>query len=291
MTMVDAHQHYWRPDRGDYGWLAQAPASLRRSFLPDDLRAQRLAAGVYYSVLVQAAPSEHETRYLFELARTDPSVLGVVGWVDMAADDACSRIENLMRDGAGLLRGIRPMAQDIADPQWLARPVLDRAFDCLQAHCLTFDALVTTTQLPALHQRLRRQRSLRAVLDHAAKPPIVDGDHGQWFSWIDELAQLPELHCKLSGLLTLLDAGTSETVIEPYVERLFESFGAGRLLWGSDWPVLTTHADYGHWLRLALSLTTQFAPGRQAEVFSANAIRFYGLDVAPALSCAPETQP
>ncbi len=284
MTIVDAHQHYWQPERGDYAWLSQAPAMLQRPFLPADLRSQRQAAGVQFSVLVQAAPNEDETRYLFELARCDAAILGVIGWVDLAAEDACARIQSLVRDGDGLLRGLRPMAQDIADPDWLARPVLDRAFDCMLDHGLTFDALVATVQLPALCRRLHRHPQLRAVLDHAGKPPIAHGDSGQWTGWIDELAQRPQLHCKLSGLLTLLDPGMHEQAIEPYVADLFECFGAKRLMWGSDWPVLTTHADYGHWLQLAQTLTERHAPGRQVDVFSANAARFYALDIATALS-------
>jgi L-fuconolactonase len=290
MTIIDAHQHYWQPDRGDYDWLTHAPAALQRSFLPPHLLRQRQATGVHFSVLIQAAPSEDETRYLFDLARADPCVLGVVGWIDMAADDAAMRLEKLARDGDGLLRGIRPMAQDIADPHWLNDPLLDRAFDCLQAHGLTFDALVTIDQLPALHQRLQRYPRLRAVLDHAAKPPIVESENVRWIQWIDTLAQLPGLHCKLSGLLTQLDDGQPETVIEPWVERLFARFGAARLMWGSDWPVVTLRADYSHWLQLAMHLTARFAPGAQAQVFGANAIDFYGLDAAPAL-CASSENP
>jgi L-fucono-1,5-lactonase len=284
MIIVDAHQHYWLPSRGDYGWLAQAPAGLRRAFLPADLRAQREAAGVNFSVLVQAAPSEEETRYLFELAHLDPAVVGVVGWVDLETDDVGARIDALIRDGGGLLRGLRPMVQDIADPDWLARPSLDRAFDCIEDCGLTFDALVGMPQLPALSRRLRKNPQLNVVLDHAGKPAIADGRFDQWTGWIDELAQHPQLHCKLSGLLTLLDEPVHEDAIEPYVTDLFTHFGAERLLWGSDWPVLTTHTDYGHWLRVALTLTERHAPGSQADVFAANAVRFYALDIESPVS-------
>lgn len=284
MTIVDAHQHYWQPARGDYAWLAQAPATLQRPFLPADLCHQRQAAGVQFGVLVQAAPTENETRYLFELAQRDAAILGVIGWVDLAAEDVCTRIQSLVHDGNGVLHGLRPMAQDIADPDWLAWHALDRAFDCMLDHGLTFDALVTTVQLPALCRRLHRHPQLRAVLDHAGKPPMAHGDSGQWTRWIDELAQQPQLHCKLSGLLTLLAPGMHEQAIEPYVEGLFKRFGAQRLMWGSDWPVLTTHADYGHWLQLAQTLTERFAPSRQADVFGANAARFYALDIATALT-------
>ncbi|WP_233842699.1 amidohydrolase family protein [Dyella sp. 2HG41-7] len=279
MIIVDAHQHYWQPLRGDYGWLAQAPASLQRAFLPDDLRAQRDAAGVQFSVLVQAAPTEDETRYLFELAEEDAAVVGVVGWVDMEATDVGTRIDRLIRDGGGFLRGLRPMAQDLADPDWLANPSLDRAFDCIQDCGLTFDALVGMPQLPALLRRLHRHPHLNVVLDHAGKPAIADGRFDQWTSWIDELAQHSQLHCKLSGLLTLLGEPVHEDAIEPYVADLFSHFGPERLMWGSDWPVLTTHAHYAHWLQIALQLTERYAPGSIEDVFAANAVRFYALDI------------
>lgn len=279
MIIVDAHQHYWQPARGDYAWLAQAPSGLQRAFLPADFCAQRTAAGVQFSVLIQAAPTEAETRYLFELAAQDPGVAGVVGWVDMEARDVDARIDALIREGRGLLRGLRPMTQDLADPDWLARPALDRAFDCILACGLNFDALVDMRQMPALLRRLRRHPRLNIVLDHAGKPAISDGRFDQWTGWIDQLSQHPALHCKLSGLLTLLDEPVHEDAIEPYVADLFAHFGPERLLWGSDWPVLTTHADYAHWLQIALQLTERYAAGAQADVFAGNAVRFYALDI------------
>lgn len=279
MIVVDAHQHYWQPLRGDYGWLAQAPALLQRAFLPPDLRAQRDASGVQYSVLIQAAPTEEETRYLFELAQEDRAVAGVVGWVDMEATNVAARIDALIRDGRGLLRGLRPMAQDLADPDWLGKASLDRAFDCIQDRGLAFDALVDMRHFPALMRRLHRSPQLNIVLDHAGKPAIDDGRFDEWTSWIDELSQHPQLHCKLSGLLTLLAEPMHEDAIEPYVADLFSHFGAERLMWGSDWPVLTTHADYAHWLRVAMTLTERYAAGSQADVFAANAVQFYALGI------------
>jgi L-fuconolactonase len=206
-------------------------------------------------------------------------VAGVVGWVDMEAGDVGARIDALIRDGNGLLCGLRPMAQDLADPDWLARPSLDRAFDCVLDCGLAFDALVDMRQFPALLRRLRRHPQLNVVLDHAGKPAIGDGRFDQWTSWIDELAQHASLHCKLSGLLTLLGEPVHEDAIEPYVADLFSHFGPERLMWGSDWPVLTTHANYAHWLQVAMQLTERYAPGVQADVFAANAVRFYALDI------------
>jgi L-fuconolactonase len=277
--IIDAHQHYWLPSRGDYGWLADAPASLQRAFLPKDLQTERDTAGITFSVLIQAAPSEAETRYLFELAQQDERVIGVVGWVDMEAADVETRIDALIRDGNGLLCGVRPMAQDIPDPDWLAKPSLDRAFDCIQERGLSFDALAGMPQIPALCRRLQRHSQLRVVLDHAGKPAMSDGRFDQWKVHIEELAQHPTLHCKLSGLLTLLGDAQREEAIEPYAAELFAQFGAERLMWGSDWPVLTTRADFTHWLKMALALTERHAAGSQPEVFAGNAARFYALDI------------
>ena len=132
--IIDAHRHYWDPSRLEYGWLAHAPSALQRSFLPPDIGATKDAC-----ILVQAAPDERETLFLFDLARRTEGVLGVVGWVDMEADDATQRIEALAEQGQGLLCGIRPMVQDIPDAEWLTRPALDRAFDCLRDHGLVVE--------------------------------------------------------------------------------------------------------------------------------------------------------
>ncbi|GAB2557820.1 amidohydrolase family protein [Rhodanobacter koreensis] len=276
--ILDAHQHYWLLDRGDYGWLEQAPAILQRDFLPADIRGERISAGVSQCVLIQAAPSEAETRYLFGLARADEHVAGVVGWVDFEADDVAARIAALVRDGNGLLVGLRPMAQDMADPQWLARPSLDAAFDAMQQHDLAFDALVVPAQLRALDTRLAREPLLRVVLDHAGKPDIANGRFHEWARQIDRLAGDGRLHCKLSGLLTQLEAKLPDNAIDDYVGHLFARFGAERLLWGSDWPVVTLRGDYGHWLALAQTYTRALAPAFEEHVFGGNARRFYRLD-------------
>ena len=281
LNLIDAHQHYWRVDRGDYAWLREAPAMLQRDFLPADLQPQRTAAGVAGSVLVQAAASEAETRYLFELARADRSILGVVGWVDFEAPDVAARIRALAHDGDGLLLGLRPMAQDHPDPDWLARPALDPAFDCLQELDLAFDALVRPPQLPALQRRLRRERELRVVLDHAGKPDIAHGRYDDWALHTRQLAALPKLCCKFSGLLTELAPGMPASALDPYVEHLFACFGPGRLLWGSDWPVLTLRDSYAQWLELARGLAQRHAPHALERIFSRNALAFYRPRRAP----------
>ncbi|MGO4502543.1 MULTISPECIES: amidohydrolase family protein [unclassified Dyella] len=270
--IIDAHRHYWDPARLAYGWLAHAPAQLQRAFLPPDLKATTDAC-----ILVQAAPDEQETLFLFDIARQTDGVLGVIGWVDMEADDATQRIAALVQSGQGLLRGIRPMVQDIPDTEWLARPSLDRAFDCLRDHGLVFDALVDNRHLRALSQRLTRHPGLVTVVDHGAKPNIADGQFASWAGAIARVAQVPDVACKLSGLLTLTGPDADMAAIEPYVAHLFESFGAQRVMWGSDWPVLTTHATYEQWKACAQKLTRRFARHHEAAVFGGNAATVYSL--------------
>jgi L-fuconolactonase len=275
---IDAHQHYWSLQRGDYGWLTPAQKTFYRDYLPAELDAQRADCAVAATVLVQAAPTEAETRYLFELAGENASVAGVVGWTDFESLEVARQVGNLVRDGGGKLKSLRPMIQDIADPQWLARTSLDAAFDALIAHDLRFDALVLPQHLPVLEQRLQRHPQLRAVVDHAAKPDIKHGSFEPWASALERVARNTGAYCKLSGLLTEAAAGAKITQLERYVAHIFTCFGTSRIMWGSDWPVLTMRASYRQWMDMALELVRRHAPGHEDAVFARNAAQFYGLN-------------
>jgi L-fuconolactonase len=275
---IDAHQHYWSLQRGDYGWLTAAKGALCRDYTPEELRGQLEECAVTATVLVQAAPTEDETRYLFALARETASVAGVVGWVAFEARDVAQRIGALVQDGDGKLKALRPMIQDIADPRWLARDSLDVAFDALIANNLAFDALVLPPHLPLLEQRLLHHPRLRAVLDHAGKPDIAGGAFEPWASALERLARNTSIYCKLSGLLTEAASGAGAAQLDRYVEHLFACFGSQRIMWGSDWPVLTARASYRQWLQIALELVQRHAPGHEDAVFATTAAHFYALD-------------
>jgi L-fuconolactonase len=279
---IDAHQHYWSLHRGDYGWLTAAQGALYRDYTSEDLRPQLEDCAVTLTVLVQAAPTEDETRYLFTLARETASVAGVVGWVDFDARNVAQRIRALFQEGDGKLKSLRPMIQDIADPNWLARESLDAAFDALIANDLAFDALVLPRHLSLLEQRLVQHPRLRAVLDHAGKPDIAGGAFEPWASELERLARNTSIYCKLSGLLTEASIGAGAAQLDRYVEHLFACFGAQRIMWGSDWPVLTLRASYRQWLQIALELVQRHAPGQEHAVFATNAAHFYALDTARA---------
>ena len=275
---IDAHQHYWRPARGDYGWLVPELGVLYRDWLPHDLRPLLDAGEVAATVLVQAAASEAETDELLRIARDEPTVAGVVGWVDLEATDAPARIDALAAGAGGRLLGLRPMLQGLDDPDWVARPALDRAFDAMVAHGLVLDILARPRHLAAARQRLRRHPRLRAVLDHCGKPAIAAGEDPLWTGEVAALARETGAFCKLSGLLTEAAPGAGIEQLSPWVAHVFACFGPGRVLWGSDWPVLNLAGDYTGWLRMARDLVGRHARGAEAAVFGGNARTLYDLD-------------
>lgn len=282
--MIDAHIHYWRVDRGDYGWLTP-DLPIHRDFLPADAAPLFDAAGISGVVLVQAAATEAETRFLLSLA-DDPRVQGVVGWIDTVAPDAPDRLAALAQDPR--LRGIRPMWQDIADDEWMLRPEQDAAYRAVVELGLTFDALARVRHLPHLPRLIERHPDLPLVIDHAAKPEIAAGRHAEWRDAMAVLAAFPHVRCKLSGLVTEAAPGAPLDAIRPYADTLLELFGPQRLIFGSDWPVLTTRQDYATWWDWSHRLTAHLSPAERDAVFGRNAAAFYGLrPTAPAMEAQP----
>lgn len=278
-TAIDAHQHYWEPARGDYGWLTPQMTALYRAFGPADLAPLRATCGVSRTVVVQAAPTVDETRYLLDLARKDDSIAGVVGWVPLDDPHAATLIAELAREPK--LRGVRPMLQDLPDENWIATANTARAVDALIAHDLAFDALIFTRHANALATFLARHPALRVVIDHGAKPPIRGSESvdAAWANAIVQLAQFPQVHCKLSGLVTEAAPGWTDATLAPWVAHLLANFGAQRVMWGSDWPVLNLNGDYGRWHDGAHRLLASLSDDERAAVFGGNAMRFYRLNI------------
>jgi L-fuconolactonase len=271
--MIDAHQHFWRLDRGDYGWLTPALAPIFRDFGPGDLAPILARHGIGRTILVQAAPTAAETAYLLGIARTTPFVAGVVGWIDFEAPDAPDVVARLAGDPR--LVGLRPMVQDIADDDWLLRPSHAPVFEAIVAHGLVFDALVLPRHLPRLARVLERHPRLVVVVDHGAKPGIRAGEIDRWRADMATIAAHPRAHCKLSGLVTEASPGAGLDVLAPYIDTLLGLFGAARLLWGSDWPVVELAGGYDRWRAMALAALATLAPDARAEVLGGTAARVY----------------
>ena len=273
--VIDAHQHFWDPARKDYGWLTADLPTLFKPFQPDDLQPILTTHQIDATVLVQAAPTTAETDYLLALADHTPFVKGVVGWIDFENPNERTTLERLVKHP--LLKGIRPMVQDIADPNWLLKAEIDWAFDALQQFDLAFDALVLPRHLQPLLTRLERHPHLRVCIDHAAKPDIRGQNFEPWASDMAELAQKTQAFCKISGLVT--EAATPWTPVDlaPVLSHILAVFGPERLIFGSDWPVLTLNGSYGGWIELLRDWTKNWTPEQRALFYGGNAKRFYHL--------------
>ena len=270
---IDSHQHFWKLDRGDYGWLTPDLAPLYRDFLPADLKPLLDAAGIDGTVVVQAADTEAETEYLLGLADTHDWILGVVGWVDLEAPAAPSSIARLANHPK--LVGLRPMIQDIADDAWMLRDALRPAIHAMVAHRLTFDALVMPRHLGHLKTFLTRYPALTVVIDHCAKPEIRNGAFEPWATDITELSRFPNTFCKLSGLATEASEDWAPEELKPYIGHTLEAFGADRVMFGSDWPVVNLASSYDQWHEIARSLWTSTPAQDQHALYSKAALAAY----------------
>jgi L-fuconolactonase len=289
MTRIDAHQHFWQPARGDYTWLegtGEALAPLRRDFLPDELAPLLRTHGVAHTVLVQAAESVAETEFMLGLASRHDFIGGVVGWVDLSDPEAAGTIAQLAERPA--LKGLRPMLQDLPEDDWIERAPQPEALRALQRHGLCFDALVKPRHLAPLLRFVHAWPDLPVVIDHAAKPPLAadwhDASMQAWRHDMAALAAQPQVSCKLSGLLTEMakpDLQSEKRILDrlfPVVDVLLACFGPERLMWGSDWPVLTLAAGYDAWVSASDALLAPLAEHEQAQVLHETARRFYDLD-------------
>jgi L-fuconolactonase len=274
-VIIDSHFHCWLPARGDYGWLTPALVPLYRDVRITDWQAQAHPLDVTGGVLVQAAPTEAETLFLLEQAAAHTSVLGVVGWVDLLAPEAPQRIARLARHPK--LKGLRPMLQDIADPDWILQPALAPALHTMIDAGLVFDALIKPVHLPRILTLAQRHPALRIVIDHGAKPGIASGE---WLPWADDLARIAaetSAVCKLSGLLTEAGSAPAPDAAHRWAQHVLGCFGAQRVLWGSDWPVLELAGTYQTWWNEVQALLADAGADDRAAVLGGNAARFYRL--------------
>jgi L-fuconolactonase len=281
MSDVDAHHHLWDPRVRDYPWMAAPELDrIRRPYGLDDLRRVTAAAGVEGTVAVQAVSEVAETEELLAVAAASQGLIaGVVGWVDLEAPGVAGALDRLRaRPGGDRLVGVRHQVQDEEDRDWLSRPGVRRGLAAVGAAGLAYDLLVLAPQLPSALAAAEALPHVRFVLDHAAKPPIADGGSRPWSDALGRIAALPNLSCKLSGLVTEAswDDWDAER-IRPYADRVLEAFGPDRVMFGSDWPVCELAASYGRVHELAGELLRDLSPGERRAVLGGTARRVYGL--------------
>lgn len=277
MIRVDAHQHFWDPAHGDYGWLTPDLVRLHRPFEPADLRPELDSAGIDATLLVQAAPSSAETGRLLNLARAHHWIAGVVGWIDLDGAGAISELADLASEPLAV--GIRPMLQDLERRDWILEPHRVELLKMVAEQGLVFEALVREDQLGVIDRLAELRPELTIILDHGGKPRVVGaGPDQEWTAAIRALAARPNVACKLSGLVTEADGPVGTAELRPWFEVLVDAFGTDRLIWGSDWPVVLEASSYGAWHRASIELLDPLGPAVGRAVTGGNAIRLYGLE-------------
>jgi len=254
---IDAHQHFWRYNPDEYGWIDHAMSAIRRDFLPTDLEPELRRAGFDGSIAVQARQSVEETRWLLELADSSPFILGVVGWVDLRSDQVRAQLTQFATHPK--LIGIRHIVQSEADDRFLLQPDFLHGISLLEELGLTYDILIYPRHLPIAVEFVQRFPRHRFVLDHLAKPLIKSATLHPWSSDIRKLAKFPNVFCKLSGLVTEADwKAWRPEHFSPYLDTALECFGAERLMIGSDWPVCLVTASYSQVIDLIIDFLARY---------------------------------
>jgi L-fuconolactonase len=275
---LDAHQHFWQLSRPfDYAWLnAPAHAPIRRDFLPEDLAPLLKAAGVDRSVFVQTQHNLDENRWALGLAARHPFIAGVVGWVDLASP-ACEEQLLEFRENPKFV-GVRHITQDEPDDDFIVRADVLRGLRVLEKHGVPFDLLFYVKHLRHAADLARRLPALPLVIDHLAKPHIKEHALDDWLPHLKAAAALPNVYCKLSGLITEADwKGWTVADLKPYVRAALDLFGPRRCLFGSDWPVCELAGTYAQVVAALREALGPLSASESARIFGGTAAEFYRL--------------
>jgi L-fuconolactonase len=268
--------HFWKYDPAEYGWIDDSMSALRRDFLPKDAKADVEEAGFETVIAVQARQTLEETRFLLELADQNPLIGGVVGWVDLQAEDARAQIERFKTHKK--LVGIRHIVQGEPDDRFLLRPEFCRGVELLGEMGLAYDILVYPRHLPVAAEFAQQFPKQRFVLDHMAKPDIRGGKIKDWERDIRKLAQQPHVLCKVSGLVTEADwKSWKPSQLDRYLDVVFEAFGPQRIMLGSDWPVCLVAGEYEQVMNVFTDYIAELSNSEQQAVLGGNAQRFWKL--------------
>ncbi len=274
--VIDAHQHFWKYDRIRHAWIDDSMTSLRRDFMPADLEPLLTAQSIDGCVAVQADQTEEETDFLLELAKQHAFIKGVVGWVDLRAENIEARLEHFSQFEK--LKGFRHIVQGEADVNFLLRAPFRRGISRLQDFGFTYDVLVFPHQLGAVLEFVRAFPDQPFIIDHLAKPYIKDGFFDGWSTLMRAIARQENVWCKISGMVT--EANWSNWKYDdfvPYLDLVFETFGPRRLIYGSDWPVCLLGGNYEEVKGIIDRYTASLSPGERQLLWGENAVAVYGI--------------
>lgn len=271
---LDSHQHFWEYDPEKYPWITDKLARIRRSFLPADLEPELKAAGLDGCIAVQARQTLDENRFLLGLADRYSFIKGVVGWVDLRADDVGRQLDEFAAHPR--FAGVRHVAQDEPDDRFLVGKEFLRGISKLKQFDLAYDILIFPKQLPAAIELVNRFPEQRFVLDHIAKPVIREGLMEPWRTQVHELAKAPNVMCKVSGMVTEANWNSwRKEDLFPYLDVVSEAFGLERLMYGSDWPVCLLAGEYQRVYEIIQNWLNQNAQNEATRVMGGVCAEFY----------------
>lgn len=276
---IDSHHHLWDLSIRPQTWMVgDGMEPVKRNFNADDLRSAIAGTWIDKTILVHATTTYDETYELLALADVDPTIIAVVGWLQIDSTDAIAHCEKYLEaTGGSYLKGIRDVAQDLADSDYLAKPQSIATVKALGKMGLTYDILTKTPELKAAIELVRGCPDVQFVLDHISKPYIARQEFEPWRSLITELASFENVSCKISGMVTEAKWNSwLASDFAPYVDHIIESFTPQRLMFGSDWPVaLLAAPSYAGVVALAQTLTANFSPTEGELFWGKNALSAY----------------
>jgi L-fuconolactonase len=273
---IDCHQHFWKYNPVEYDWIDDQMATIRRDFLPADLSLELDKLHFDGSVAVQARQLLDETEWLLQLADHNPKIKGVVGWVDLRSDAVVSQLEKYALHPKFV--GVRHVVQGEPADDFILGTEFNKGVELLKKYNLTYDILVFPRQLPNAVKFARNHPGITMVLDHIAKPYIKDRKISPWDKDIFELASLPNVYCKVSGMVTEADfKNWNPQDFKPYLDVIFEAFGTDRVMIGSDWPVCLVGGSYSAILGIVMDYISKFSEEQKDNILGNNAVKAYNL--------------
>jgi L-fuconolactonase len=278
VLVIDSHQHFWDLRRFEYYWMTPQVNALRRDFLPTDLMPLLIRAGVHQTVVIQAHRSLDEARWLLQLAEAHDFIAGVVTWADLASPRLGEHLDELQLHPK--FKGIRHPIEDEPDDAWIIRSEVLRGLAELEHRGIPYDLLVWPRHLEHALKVRERCPELRLVVDHLANPPIAQATLEGWWRELENIARLPHIFCKLSGMVTQAnrERWTPED-LKPYVAHAVQAFGYDRLMFGSDWPVCTLAGPYHQVVDALREVLNGLAEKDASRVWGGTAAEFYRLSV------------
>jgi len=271
---IDAHQHFWKYNQKDYSWINDSMGMIKKDFLPQDLIPELTNVGFDGSISIQARQTLQETAWLLELSDNNDFIKGVVGWVDLKSRHVRSDLLHLSEHSKFV--GVRHVVHDEKDDAFMLNKDFLRGISYLKNFKLTYDFLLFPQHLPIAYKVASMFPEQRFVLDHISKPLIRQKIFESWEEGINEIAQLPNVYCKLSGMVTEADwVNWQPEHLFPYIDVVMRAFGSGRVMIGSDWPVCLVAGSYSKVMSVVFKYISELSVFEQDSILGNNCERFY----------------